>query len=187
MITLIIVDYQNDYITGTMAIKNARNSVEETKKFVKNHCGEIDKIIFAVDWHQYNHQLFKKYGGSLPFHCVQYTPGACIEPKFLKLIQGLNLNYEIDPKGQWGDNQAFEEIEYYQSYPKSKYYFDTFVSADPETDFVITGRDVSTMVSIKNLSKESIYPKVFMPGIISSDGCKTFSSFIKENELEKTT
>ena len=81
MITLIIVDCQNDFITGTMSVKGAKNAVEEIKKFIKNHSKEIEKIIFTVDWHPHNHMSFKKNGGQWPSHCVQYTPGACIEPK----------------------------------------------------------------------------------------------------------
>ena len=48
MITLIIVDCQNDFITGTMSVKGARNTVDEIKKFIKKHREEIDKIIFTV-------------------------------------------------------------------------------------------------------------------------------------------
>ena len=92
MITLIIVDCQNDFITGTMAVKGAKESVEEIKKFVKNHRKEIEKIIFTVDWHPHNHMSFKKNGGLWPAHCVQYTPGACIEPKLLKFIQSQNID-----------------------------------------------------------------------------------------------
>ena len=33
--------------------------------------------------------------------------------------------------------------------------------------------------------KEELIPKVFCPGIISNDGGKTFSEFIKLNKLEK--
>ena len=98
MITLVIVDFQNDYITGTMSVKSARNSVEEIKKYIKKHLKEIDKIILPIEWHPYNHSSFKKYGGTLPSHCVQYTPGACIEPKLLKYIQSLEIKYEVSTR-----------------------------------------------------------------------------------------
>ena len=92
MITLIIVDCQNDFITGTLTVKGAKAAVEEIKKFIKSHCKEIEKIVFTVDWHPYNHCSFKKYGGQWPNHCVQYTPGACIEPKLLKHVQSLEIS-----------------------------------------------------------------------------------------------
>ena len=83
MITLIIVDCQNDFITGTMSVKGAKNSVEEIKKFIKNHRKDIEKIIFTLDWHPYNHMSFKKYGGQWPAHCVKHTPGAAAKSFFI--------------------------------------------------------------------------------------------------------
>jgi nicotinamidase-related amidase len=190
MITLIIVDCQNDFITGTMSVKGARTSVEEIKKFIKNHCKEIDKIVFTIDWHPYNHMSFKRYGGQYPSHCVQYTPGACIEPKLLKYIQSLEIDYEVSQKGtieeveQYG---AFDEIEFVTDELGQRYYFDSLVTADANTDFVVCGiaGDYCVKSTIENLIKGDIVPKVFCPGIVSIDGGKIFSDFIKENKLEK--
>ena len=55
MITLIIVDCQNDFITGTMAMEGAKEAVEEIKNYIKSHKKEIDRIIFTAQWHPYNH------------------------------------------------------------------------------------------------------------------------------------
>jgi nicotinamidase-related amidase len=110
MITLIIVDCQNDFITGTLTVKGGKTAVEEIKKFIKSHHKEIEKIVFTVDWHPYNHSSFKKYGGQWPHHCVQYTPGACIEPKLLKLVQSLDIHYEVSQKG------CIEEVEEYGAF-----------------------------------------------------------------------
>ena len=190
MITLIIVDCQNDFITGTMSVKGARTSIEEIKKFIKNHCKEIDKIIFTIDWHPYNHMSFKRYGGQYPSHCVQYTPGACIEPKLLKYVQSFGIDYEVSQKGaveeveQYG---AFDEIEFVTDELGQRYYFDSLVTADANTDFVVCGiaGDYCVKSTIENLIKGDIVPKVFCPGIVSIDGGKIFSDFIKENKLEK--
>ena len=69
----------------------------------------------------------------------------------------------------------------------SRYYFDSVVTADADSTFVICGVSNSVSSTINNMLKENITPKVFMPGIISNDGCKTFNEFVKENQLEKTT
>ena len=189
MITLIIVDCQNDFITGTMSVKNARNSVEEIKKFIKNHRKEIEKIIFTIEWHPYNHSSFKKYGGEYPSHCVQYTPGACIEPKLLKFVQSFEIDYEVSSRGETEEISelgAFNEIELVQDNLGSRYYFDSIVTVNADSDFVICGVSNCVTSTICNMLKENIIPKVFMSGIISNDGGKIFSNFVRENQLEKT-
>ena len=188
MITLVIVDCQNDFITGTMGFKGARNVVEEIKKFIKSHKKEIDKILFTVDWHPYNHCSFKRNGGVWPPHCIQYTPGACIEPKLLKFVQSLKIPYEVSQKGQVGEQLgAFDVIEFLQDELGGRYCFDSIVTAHAETDFVICGiaGDYCVKATIENMMEEGIVPKVFMPGIASMDGGKKFSEFVKETKLEK--
>ena len=173
-----------------MAVKGAKTAVEEIKKFIKSHYKEIEKIVFTVDWHPYNHSSFKKYGGQWPHHCVQYTPGACIEPKLLKFVQSYNINYEVSEKGtieeveQYG---AFEDIEFVSDELGQRYYLD-IVEVNANSDFVICGiaGDYCVKSTIENLIKGGITPKVFCPGIASIDGGKTLSEFIKENKLEKT-
>lgn len=190
MITLIIVDCQNDFISGTMAVKGAKNVLENIKIFIKNRKKEIDKILFTVDWHPYNHCSFKKFGGEWPQHCVQFTPGACIEPKLLKFVQSLGINYEVSQKGQIEEKEqygAFEDIEYVpDSSLIDKYYFDSIVSANVDTDFIICGiaGDYCVKATIENLLKENITPKVLLSGVASIDGGKIFKEFIEENKLE---
>ena len=191
MITLIIVDCQNDFITGTMSVKGAKNAVEEIKKFIKNHRKEIEKIIFTLDWHPYNHCSFKKYGGLWPSHCVKHTPGACIEPKLLKFVQSLEIDFEFCLKGEIEEVEqygAFCEIEVSSdNFPEKKYYFDSIVTANYDTEFVVCGiaGDYCVKSTIQNMLDNEITPKVYCPGIVSIDGGKIFSDFVKENKLEK--
>lgn len=183
MITLIIVDCQNDFISGTMSVKNAKLALECIKEFIKSNIKEIDKIIFTVDWHPYNHCSFKKYGGEYPSHCVQYTPGACIEPKLLKLVQSLELTYQVCPKGELEEVEqqgAFYEIEFCQDALGSRYYLNSIAVVDAESTFIVCG--ISVKETISNLLDNKIVPKVFIKGIISIDN--TLSKFIKDNNLE---
>ena len=191
MITLVIVDCQNDFITGTMSVKGAKNAVEEIKKFIKNHRKEIEKIIFTLDWHPYNHCSFKKYGGLWPSHCVKHTPGACIEPKLLKFVQSLEIDFEFCLKGEIEEVEqygAFCEIEVSSdNFPEKKYYVDSIVTANYNTEFVVCGiaGDYCVKSTIQNMLDNEITPKVYCPGIVSIDGGKIFSDFVKENNLEK--
>lgn len=189
MITLIIVDCQNDFITGTMTVKGAKASVEEIKKFIKNHKDEIEKIVFTVDWHPFTHCSFKRNGGEWPTHCVQHTPGACIEPKLLKYVWSTNIEYEVSIKGEFEEIEqygAFEDIDFIQDNLRSYYYLD-LVKVNAESNFVICGiaGDYCVKATAENLINNGITPKVFFPGIASIDGGKSFSDFVKENKLEK--
>lgn len=191
MITLFLIDCQNDFITGTLTVKGAKNSIENIKTFIKNYRKDIDKIIFTLDWHPYNHSSFKKYGGIWPSHCVQHTPGACIEPKLLKYIQSLELDIEFVTKGEMVDVEqygAFSEIELStDDYPNKKYYFDSIATANVDSDFVVAGiaGDYCVKETTQNLINGGITPKMFLDGIASIDGGVAINEFIKENKLEK--
>ena len=192
MITLIIVDCQNDFITGTLAVKGAKNSVEEIKKFIKANRKDISKIIFTLDWHPYNHMSFKKNGGQWPQHCVQHTPGACIEPKLLKFVQSQGIDYQCSLKGEIEEVEqygAFDEIELIQDELSSYYCFDSIATADANTDFIVCGiaGDYCVKSTIQNMLNGEIVPKVFMKGIASIDGGRILSDFIKENGLNKVS
>lgn len=180
MITLIIVDCQNDFITGSMTIEGAKDVIDNIKSYIKENKKDIEKIIFTIDWHPYNHSSFKKYGGKYPSHCVQYTPGACIEPKLLKLVQSLEIDYEVSARGMIEEVEecgTFSEIEHVpDSLFGDRYYFDSLVSANADTEFVILGINENDCIkyTIKNLLEAQIIPKVFLNGISSLD-----KSFIK--------
>lgn len=83
---LIVVDYQEDFVTGTLGFKAA-------EKISKNICSEIKKyrelkdgeIIFTFDTHREGYMNTIE-GKNLPImHCVENTPGWLLE----KNIRGL--------------------------------------------------------------------------------------------------
>lgn len=191
MITLIIVDCQNDFITGTISVKGAKKVVENIKSYIKLKRKEIERIILTADWHPYNHCSFKKMGGIWPQHCVQFTPGACIEPKLLKYIQGQNIPYKVCLKGLYEEIDeygAFSDIVYVSDILGERYYLDdTLPGINIDTEFVICGiaGDFCVKATIENLLKGDINPKVLIAGIASMDNGKIITDFIKENKLEK--
>lgn len=190
MITLVICNVQSDFIAGTMYKKSAKEILPEIKNFIKEHKSEIDQIVFTIDWHPYNHCSFKKNGGEWPVHCVQDTPGACIEPKLLKYIQSLNIPYQVDRLGVYEEFEeygAFSEIESIQDATGSRYYFDSTIQVNADTDFVICGLtgDYSIKETIRNMKLARIDVKVFLPGIASIDNGEKLAKFIKENGIEK--
>ena len=188
MITLIIVDCQNDFISGSMSVKNAKKAIDNIKNFITKNKKTIQKIVFTLDWHPYNHSSFKKYGGQWPSHCVQFTPGACIEPKLLKFVQSLEIDYECSLKGEIEEVEqygAFSEIEFASDNLGQRYYFDSIVTVDANTEFIVCGiaGDYCVKSTIENLIKAGITPKIFLQGIVSIDNGNTIRNFIKEMKL----
>ncbi len=188
MFTLIIVDCQNDFITGTMAVKGAKNAVSSIKKYISTQREAISKIIMTLDWHPFNHCSFKRLGGLWPQHCVQHTPGACIEPKLLKYIYSTNIPCDFVLKGQDPDLEqygAFEDAFVEGDIFCSTYYLDD-ASADANDEFVVCGiaGDYCVKESVKNLLDVDIIPKIFIPGVASIDNGETINKFIEENNLD---
>jgi len=172
-----------------MSVKGAKNVVNKIKEFISSNKDNIDKILLTVDWHPFNHCSFKKNGGKWPVHCVQYTAGACIEPKLLKHIQSLEIPYEVCQKGEVSYREqygAFEDVEYVNDVPIAHYYFDSLYTADAETDFVVCGiaGDYCVKETIANLLHNDINVKVFKDGIASIDDGTTLNKFIETNKLE---
>lgn len=72
---LIVVDMQNDFITGSLGTKEAVAIVPNVKKKVEEAVANGDIIIYTRDTH-FNNYLHTKEGVKLPVeHCLQGTYG----------------------------------------------------------------------------------------------------------------
>lgn len=92
---LIVVDMQNDFTTGSLAVPGALEIVGGIQDLV--HQYDTD-VIFTRCWHPPNHCSFIEYGGKWPRHCVRFTDGAR-----LQVGLGLQVDHrilEIVNKGQ---------------------------------------------------------------------------------------
>lgn len=112
---LIVVDMQNDFVTGSLGTPEAQAIVPNVK--ARTESGEFDKIIYTKDTHPINY-LDTFEGKRLPVsHCIKDEKGWNIIPELqadgeiiekptfgsYKLINKLN-NY-------FADGYEFEEIE----------------------------------------------------------------------------
>ena len=83
---LIIVDVQNDFVDGTLAVKNAVRIIPVINFLIPYY----DNVVCTQDWHPDNHVSFAKTHKIAdfekdstdairwPVHCVKDTPGALI-------------------------------------------------------------------------------------------------------------
>ena len=74
-IELLIVDPQNDFITGTLAVQGAKEKMLKLSDYIKDFKDEYDYVFVTLDTHPIEHCSFKENGGMWPSHCVFLTNG----------------------------------------------------------------------------------------------------------------
>lgn len=77
---LIVIDMQNDFVTGVLGTKEARAIVPNIQRKIKEYKDRGDNVLFTMDTHgkKYMDSLEGKY---LPVqHCIKYTDGWGIVP-----------------------------------------------------------------------------------------------------------
>lgn len=80
---LVVVDMQNDFITGSLGTKEARAIVPNVKKKIKESINNGDFIIYTRDTH-YLGYLDTREGKKLPVeHCIYKTEGWQIPEELL--------------------------------------------------------------------------------------------------------
>lgn len=73
---LIVVDMQNDFITGSLAVPQAAEIIKPVNEYIVDFTSKRLPVFFTADWHIKDHPSFKEQGGQWPAHCVMDTPGA---------------------------------------------------------------------------------------------------------------
>ena len=78
---LIVIDMQNDFVTGSLGSKEARAIVPNVQAKIKEYADRGDRIIFTRDTHEENY-LDTAEGKKLPvIHCIKGTDGWQIIPE----------------------------------------------------------------------------------------------------------
>ena len=77
---LVIVDVQNDFVTGSLAVPGAPAVVPALDRAVAAFVRDGLPVAATRDWHPADHSSFRDHGGPWPPHCVAGTPGAEYAP-----------------------------------------------------------------------------------------------------------
>ena len=89
---LIVVDYQNDFVTGSLGFSGAELLEDPILNKIKAYEANNDHIIYTFDTH-YDDYLETREGRGLPIkHCLKETDGHALYGKILEHYQ--NGNYE---------------------------------------------------------------------------------------------
>lgn len=103
MKVLVVVDMQNDFITGSLGTKEAQGIVPNVKKKVEEAVKNHDLIVYTRDTHSEIY-LETREGKKLPVeHCVENTDGWQI-PEELMVPKGYPT-YAIINKFTFGDEE----------------------------------------------------------------------------------
>ena len=109
MKALIVVDMQNDFIDGSLAVPRAKEIIDPINKLMKE--GNYDLIVASQDWHPEGHISFASRYSVKPFtehneqivwpdHCVIGTKGAeiskDINSEYFNMIIKKGFNKNID-------------------------------------------------------------------------------------------
>lgn len=102
---LLIVDPQNDFINGTLAVAGAEEKMKELAKALK--AGQAyDWIGVTLDSHPANHCSFKDNGGIWPVHCVCSEWGWKV-PAYLEEVLNSNPDVRYFRKGTLADREEY--------------------------------------------------------------------------------
>ena len=77
---LVVVDMQNDFVTGTLAVSGGAEIIEPLNRAIALFAARGLPVFATRDWHPPDHCSFAAQGGPWPEHCVAGTPGADYVP-----------------------------------------------------------------------------------------------------------
>lgn len=114
---LIIIDPQNDFVKGSLAVPGAEEAMNNIIKFIEDHKQDLGYIAVTLDWHPLSHCSFKEFGGSWPPHCVQYSEGAAVYEPLMKAIIDSDIPVEFWTKGELLLEEEYSILESGNEYP----------------------------------------------------------------------
>ncbi len=96
---LVVIDYQNDFVTGALGFDDAHNVEPRIVKLLEEFKQNGDDIMFTQDTHFANY-LETQEGRNLPIvHCIQGTEGHKIHGKPALFVKDAKKVYEKNAFG----------------------------------------------------------------------------------------
>ena len=187
---LLIVDPQNDFITGSLAVKGAKEKITKLSEYIKDKGCIYDYICTTLDSHPENHTSFKEYGGVWPKHCIVDTNGWNI-PEYLEdamefVGAGKKIYFGYYHKGTESDK---EEYSIFDNTDDGNTLYTQIEDLLREDDIFIDvcgiAGDVCVLETIKGLRKfiGDNYITVLTQYTASIDGGERLINYLNENEI----
>ena len=172
---ILLVDPQNDFITGTLAVSGAEQAIKNVCKLIRKNASA--HVAITVDWHPENHCSFSQW----PPHCVQNTIGANF-PEYLQEVL-FHVGWDVFDKGTDSNK---EEYSIFQNELAGKELEELVQEYDEIIVCGVAG-DYCVLETLKDLLKivDRGVITVYTEGIASIDGGATLNNFITEEHLRK--
>lgn len=146
---LIIVDPQNDFITGSLPVAGAEQAMNRLAEALPKI--PVEELMVTMDCHPIQHCSFEPYGGIWPPHCVKYSTGAAIWEPLMQALSQINRPIHFIEKGQSIDKDQYSAFE--AGYP------DLMNEAEKIYLCGIAG-NVCVLNSLRDLSKHGLANKI---------------------------
>ena len=95
---LIVVDVQNDFITGSLAVAGAAAIVPLLDRCIAAFTRLRLPVVVTRDWHPADHCSFREQGGPWPAHCVAGTAGAAFAPGLTVPADAMIVSKATEPR-----------------------------------------------------------------------------------------
>lgn len=187
---LLIVDPQNDFITGTLAVKGAKEKMMKLADYIiSNAHPQYDYICVTLDSHPENHTSFKENGGIWPKHCVIDTNGWNI-PEYLEdamqfVGAGKKIYFGYYHKGTESDQEEYSIFDSEDGNTLSEQIADLIKGHDVYIDICGIAGDYCVLETLKGLRKiiGDRYIRVLTQYTASIDGGEKLMNYIKDNSI----
>lgn len=108
---LLIVDPQNDFITGSLPVPEAGAAMNKLAEYVKENSKEYSAVIVTEDWHPVSHISFKRNGGEWPDHCVAETDGAKVWEPLMRELTNSGQPIYVFYKGEDSNKEEYSFLQ----------------------------------------------------------------------------
>ena len=84
---LVVIDMQNDFVSGVLGTPEAEEATENTVKLLENEADQYDAIVMTADTHYKETYLQTREGRNLPiFHCPIGKEGWLIDKRITDIV-----------------------------------------------------------------------------------------------------
>lgn len=113
---LVVVDMQNDFITGPLGTSEAVVARDYLAQWIKDHISSNDYILFTKDTH-YKDYLETNEGKHLPVpHCIFHTEGWKIDNKIIDAVADCDIASDLIDKSTFGSRKVVNNLAEFISY-----------------------------------------------------------------------